>query len=693
MDFSTAGVHKIKLQIEVENEKTGRFEKWAVKGEIKISNYRIEFNFPYNKALIADLKNLEQSHYHGYDKENPKKIWSVKNSPHNRFQLSYMLGENPYKMYDAKLDDIKMEDRFHVIKQRKLPALGHQPRMTAHLYYRRGSILAAEMGTTKTLCAITCAEKVNDEHVKLNSDNFWYIAPRSALKAVEREFRIWGSRVQPKFLTYEKFTALMKQWEPGTLAPRVVVFDEASKLKNPTAQRSQAAKQLANGMRGDWGYQDCWVMLLTGSPAPKSPADWFWLAEIACPGFLKEGDINKFKNRLAVIVQKENHISGGVYPQLVTWMDDPKKCRICGELKSGDQHDEDVALVTGVEYHEWVESKNEVAYLYKRLQGLVMVVFKKDCLDLPEKYYRQIEVKPTIATLRAAKLIVSGSKTVISALIRMRELSDGFQYIEVPKGKKECPRCKGEKTAIDYEEIPDTCPNCLATKSLSQTYDADHEMQRCLEAGLHSPERIPHTIPCPECGASGQVQDFDRETKEVPCPKDQILKDLLDEHEDIGRIVIYAGFTGSIDRCVRIAGQCGWAVIRVDQSAWRAFNYDGSVIDTKDHLTLFQDQLEEYPKVAFIANPGSAGMGLTLTASPTIIYFSNDFNAENRIQSEDRIHRPGMDLNRGATIIDILHLPTDEKILQNLKMKRELQAMSLGDFDEVLKTAGTERKT
>jgi len=44
-----------------------------------------------------------------------------------------------------------------------------------------------------------------------------------------------------------------------------------------------------------------------------------------------------------------------------------------------------------------------------------------------------------------------------------------------------------------------------------------------------------------------------------------------------------------------------------------------------------------------------------------------------------------MDQNRGANIIDLIHLPTDKVVLDNLKKKRELQALSMGDLQEVLK--------
>ena len=98
----------------------------------------------------------------------------------------------------------------------------------------------------------------------------------------------------------------------------------------------------------------------------------------------------------------------------------------------------------------------------------------------------------------------------------------------------------------------------------------------------------------------------------------------------------------------------------------------------------FQEHQERYPKLVVIGHPGSAGMSLTLTAADEIIYYSNTFNGEERIQSEDRIHRPGC---RGAKITDIFLLPTDRLVHANLVKKRDMQAMTLGAFKQVLQEA------
>src|SRR5262249_42566617 len=209
----------------------------------------------------------------------------------------------------------------------------------------------------------------------------------------------WRSKVRPRLFTYEGLTREIKNWPEGKKAPHGVIFDEASRIKTPTAQRSQAALELANGIRADWGDEG-YVILMSGTPAPKSPADWWFLNEVACPGFLREGTIEKFKQRIGLIVQKES-IQGGVYPQLITWKDDVNKCAQCGMLKSAPCHDP-ISLVTGGEhgeYHAFEPSVNEVELLYKRMLGLVLVKFKAACLDLPEKQYEVIRVKPDAPTL------------------------------------------------------------------------------------------------------------------------------------------------------------------------------------------------------------------------------------------------------------------------------------------------------
>jgi len=102
-----------------------------------------------------------------------------------------------------------------------------------------------------------------------------------------------------------------------------------------------------------------------------------------------------------------------------------------------------------------------------------------------------------------------------------------------------------------------------------------------------------------------------------------------------------------------------------------------SVEDRKKAVDLFQND----SKVRFfVGNPTTGGFGLTLTACNTVIYFSNNYNLEVRMQSEDRAHRMGQ---KGTVVyIDIVARNTlDEAIMKSLINKGQIAAKTLGEED------------
>ena len=82
---------------------------------------------------------------------------------------------------------------------------------------------------------------------------------------------------------------------------------------------------------------------------------------------------------------------------------------------------------------------------------------------------------------------------------------------------------------------------------------------------------VKKTVPCPVCDGKREVPKMVRIAREVPCPKDAALKMLLDENEEVGRLVIFAGFTGSVDRIVRLCLKEKWDVVRCDQGNFQVF--------------------------------------------------------------------------------------------------------------------------
>lgn len=76
----------------------------------------------------------------------------------------------------------------------------------------------------------------------------------------------------------------------------------------------------------------------------------------------------------------------------------------------------------------------------------------------------------------------------------------------------------------------------------------------------------------------------------------------------------------------------------------------------------------------FLGNPAAAGLGLTLTAAETAVYFSSSFSLSERLQSEDRCHRIGT--KHHVVYIDIAGRDTiDERIAHALQTKKATAEM------------------
>ena len=601
---------------------------------------RIEFlKSPF--SLKDELKALKGSRWHGYDSESPRKIWSVLNCERNQFQLQWLMGNNPYKWWDKELEKHEFDRPLYV----------HQELMTNFMLTRRYCIIAADLGVGKTLSAIECMEKSGHK-------DWWWAAPKSGLKAVEREFHKWGlsSEINLQMMTYNRLRSIMKAWKDEDIPPPGVVFDESSRLKNATTQRTVAAQNLADCIRAQYGKEG-YAIEMSGTPSPKSPVDWWGQAEIACPGFLREGEPKAFERRMGIFVEKET--MQGKHLQRVTWLDDENKCKVCGSYEK--DHDP-----TSEDYHQFEKSFNEVAFLHERLKGLTLVLHLKDCVDLPDKQYRTIRLKPSATISRVAKALVKVAPSVISGLTWLRELSDGFQYRDIEDGVEKCPNCENGNMEIWVDP---------------EDEDKVFEMVELLDDEYASTLKKKLTT-CTRCKGTQEIPKIIRTVNEVPCPKDDAIRQLLEENEEQGRIVIFAGFKGSIDRVTALCLKYKWAVVRVDGRGWKVYDLDGNPIHKADPLEYWAN-ISQNIRVAFVAHPRSGGLGLTLTESRMAVFYSNDYNGESRSQAEGRIHRIGMDKNKGATIVDLFHLPTDEKVRDVLKNNRKLELMALGEVQDL----------
>jgi hypothetical protein len=620
-------------------------------------------------ALKDEIKAMKNSRWHGRDDDDDgRKIWSIEDCPRNRFQLGFLMGENVYEWFDRELIRHEYSATLNGEPTSMMP---HQCDMSDSGLTYHYQLWAAEMGTGKTLSAQKVIEKSGVLY-------WWWVGPKSSLPNIRREFAKWGfdfsGPVRIEFITYEELTRRIDEWQPGNELPQGVIFDESSRLKGDTSQRSQAALRLADWIREKYGFEG-YVIEMSGTPSPKSPLDWWSQCEIAWPGFLREGSKKALEQRCGFVVMQQ--FDAGMFPKRIGWKDDERKCKHCGATEAEGPHELD-GIIDPDDYHKFQPSVNEVAYMYERLKGLVVIKHKKDCLNLPDKRYRKIICKPNPSVLRVAQAIAETAPNTITGLTLLRELSDGFQYRDVQDGEVPCPFCPNSGGEIEEWFDANDGEDGATYSDISFL---DPEFAAKLQRRMAT---------CPRCGGDKTVPKIIRITKEIACPKEKALKMLLDECEENGRIVVFAGFTGSVDRVTNICHKDGWSVLRVDGRGFEVTDREGNVItnDGEEALAFWADR--DNQRVAFSSHPESGGMSLTLVEARMAVYWSNSFKPEYRAQSEDRIHRKGMDENLGCDIVDLIHLPTDERVLEVIQANRKLELMTMGEFSDALDEEGSE---
>lgn len=145
-------------------------------------------------------------------------------------------------------------------------------------------------------------------------------------------------------------------------------------------------------------------------------------------------------------------------------------------------------------------------------------------------------------------------------------------------------------------------------------------------------------------------------------PRMTAMEQIRDETFHPG--IIWARFRHDIDQIMDLLGSS-------------AVRYDGSIDDdtAERNKLAFQKGDAQW----FVGNAQKGGSGLTLTQAKTVVYYSNSFRLLDRLQSEDRAHRGGMD-EHPVNYIDIMSDSwIDEHIVNNLRAKREISNQVLGD--------------
>jgi len=617
----------------------GRLRKHKVVMEVERT--RIVFaRLPY--ALKDEAKKMAGARWHGFEAENPRKVWSIANNHRNRFQLDFLQGGNPYAQFEGDIPKLHF-DR---------PLFDHQKEMVEQTMAYRHQLWCVFMGLGKSLAAMEVVERTG-------YDKYWWVGPKNTLPQMEIEFSKWGVRCDHiETMTYDRLVTTMQQMGDSDPMPQGIIFDEISLAKNPGTARSNAAQKAADRVREQYGY-DSVLIGLTGTPASKSPCEVWNLCEIICPGFLVEGSIKALEQRLAVFDDKsQTGSNGNHFKTRIGWLDEDGLCGVCCEHKDSEFHD--IKTSDYESFHDYVPRINEVAKLHSRMAGLAQF-YGRDCLELPEKHYIIDRCEPDKELLWAAKTIKENATSTMAALRDLQQISDGFTYTEERDGERTCPACEGER-------------------EVEQWFHPDNPDQPISDVSLLDPDYVDKLttkmVTCPTCEGEGEIAKMVRGAFEIPCQKDDLLRKWTRKAaEEDDRVVVFAGFQQSVTRCARILGEEGWTVILIDGRGVSIRTPEGKLIPG-NHLEFWSDHKNS--KVAVVANAASAGFGLTLIEASYAIYYSNSYRTECRSQSECRQHRPGQ--TKEVKIVDLINLPSDERALEVILADQRLEKMILGDL-------------
>lgn len=137
-------------------------------------------------------------------------------------------------------------------------------------------------------------------------------------------------------------------------------------------------------------------------------------------------------------------------------------------------------------------------------------------------------------------------------------------------------------------------------------------------------------------------------------PRMSALKEAIEDLD--GQFIVWASFREELAQITVMLRKVGIECVQ----------YHGGVSTTDREIAV--DEFQSGKARAFVGQPHSGGIGLTLTNAETVIYYSSDYNLEDRLQSEDRAHRIGT--TKHVVYVDLAATGTiDERIALSLQTK------------------------
>jgi SNF2 family DNA or RNA helicase len=280
----------------------------------------------------------------------------------------------------------------------------------------------------------------------------------------------------------------------------------------------------------------------------------------------------------------------------------------------------------------------------------------EDCLGIPSYYSFQARYAVTVE-----RSMPSHSFKQIVGYQRLDELKEKLDKFSYRVTKDECldlPEKMFTKRQVDLTD--EQAKAYMQMKDMALALFENGEMMSTVNA-LTQMMRL-HQITC------GHVKLDSGEVRHLPNNRIKELMNIVEETD--GKIIIWANYRHDIESIkLELAKAYG-------MNAVATYYGDTEAEDRQRIVEDFQDPESELR--FFVGNPRTGGYGLTLTEAKTVVYYSNSFDLEVRLQSEDRAHRIGQ--TSKVLYIDLMSPNTvDEKIVQALRNKIDIANQVLGE--------------
>ena len=252
----------------------------------------------------------------------------------------------------------------------------------------------------------------------------------------------------------------------------------------------------------------------------------------------------------------------------------------------------------------------------------------------------------------------------------------GYQNLDdlVQKAHSVAFRCRKED-CLDLPEQVDQVMYCELEKDARRVYDQlvrESVAELSEENIVMAPNVLSRLLRLSQM--TGGYLRVDEQTTLVSKAKMGLLEETLDDLIEAGKkVVVFARFVPEIEAIVKTLEK---------KKVAHGLIYGATPMDARGEMV---ESFQTDPAVkVFVAQIQTAGLGITLHAADTAIFYSLDYSYANYDQCRARIHRIGQKNN--CTYIHLVARNTvDEKVLSALAQKKDLADQVVDNWRELLR--------